>query len=333
MAQVEIMVEGSAPLDIKEKNFVGGLVDYEDVNVKHSKTSKNKRAKAIQILCGLPEMQTPKRRYSMARACLLEFCFVALFFYMHIMIVNVGLAFFSVPSLAIGLGHVFVVPVFIWCAGPGSGGHLVNTITIATTMTGHTSWLRCIFYLISQILGSLVGVWLTYQSIGWDFSNMTDEQITAHVYLHLAGCSLGSHTVNSALMQEFMATLVLLCGAYGIAFDPMNSKLFGPLLGPPLIGMWLGLLIFVTSASSPTPASPPGMTFHICLAPAVVSGYMPDFLWIYLLGPFLAALFHSVIFYVAPPEHNEEGCFSPPLLREAVTDEDPKKDSLVSSRL
>ena len=64
------------------------------------------------------------------------------------------------------------------------------------------------------------------------------------------------------------------------------------------------------------------MTFHVCLAPAVVSGYMPDFLWIYWVGPFLAALFHSVIFYVAPPEHNDEGCFSPPLVREVVTDKD-----------
>ena len=292
-------------------------MNYEDVTRKRTRISAERRQRACQILCGLPEL-LPGRRWALARACLLEFSFVALFFYVHISIVRACIGHFTNPGVPIAIGHALIVPVFIWSAGPGSGGHLVNTITFATALTGHTSWVRCALYLVSQIVGSFVGTWMTYHSIGWDFTGIDDAAKPEYVYNNMAGCVLGSHSTTSAFVQEFMCTLVLLVAAYGLAFDPLNGKLFAPYLAPPLIGMVLGLIIFFSAGLSVTPASPPGMTLHICLAPAVVSGHMPSHMWIYLVGPALAALFHSVIFYVAPPEHEQGGCFQPPLLKELV---------------
>lgn len=56
------------------------------------------------------------------------------------------------------------------------------------------------------------------------------------------------------------------------------------------------------------------MTWHFCLAPAVAMGEMPSYMWIYFVGPSLAAVVHGVMFYTAPPHHQEFGCFTPPLL-------------------
>ena len=49
------------------------------------------------------------------------------------------------------------IPLLIYASGPASGGHLNPMVTIASTFTGHTSLLRCVFYVLSQLLGATVG--------------------------------------------------------------------------------------------------------------------------------------------------------------------------------
>lgn len=299
--------------------FVGGLVPYSDDHKAPAlKVSAVKQANAWRILCGFEEV-APGKRLSMLRCCMIELLGTCLFFWCHVSMINTGIAQYGAyPAGFIAVYHAIMVPLFIYCAGPGSGGHLVTTISISTAMTGHTSWIRCGLYLISQTLGSVLGVSMAYASMGQlpSTPNATDAEQAEALYLQLGGDMLGSHTQSSRLAEEIMATIVLLFVAYGVAFDPLNSKLFGPILAPVLVGLALGSIIYWTAGLSALPSTPPGLAFHIYLAPAIVAGHYPDSLWIYFLGPVIACAIHSLFFYVAPPHHGEFGMFTPPLLFE-----------------
>ena len=56
---------------------------------------------------------------------------------------------------------------------------------------------------------------------------------------------------GQVFLNEFFASFVLLYLAYGVGLDPRQAVLFGPLLGPLLVGAALGLVIFATSGIAP----------------------------------------------------------------------------------
>ena len=115
---------------------------------------------------------------------------------------------FASPMIPIAIGHAILAALFIFCAAAGSGGHIVNTITLATAITGHTAWVRCFLYLIVQTLGSIVGTVAVRAMIGWDSAT----------YVGLGGCELGSLSVGGAFLSEFFCTFsLLLVGAWPCA--------------------------------------------------------------------------------------------------------------------
>ena len=115
---------------------------------------------------------------------------------------------FASPMIPIAVGHAILAALFIFCAAAGSGGHIVNTITLATAITGHTAWVRCFLYLIVQTLGSIVGTVAVRAMIGWDSAT----------YVGLGGCELGSLSVGGAFLSEFFCTFsLLLVGAWPCA--------------------------------------------------------------------------------------------------------------------
>lgn len=133
-----------------------------------------------------------------------------LFFVMHIAVVRAALTtapdasgnqvpIYPNPNFQVALGHAILVPLFIFAAGPGSGGHIVSTVTLATAFTGHTSWFRALFYFIAQQAGAVVGALLVRAAAGWDDNG----------YAELAGCGLGDMTPNGAVLSEFCFTFVM----------------------------------------------------------------------------------------------------------------------------
>ena len=107
---------------------------------------------------------------------------------------------FSYAPIPIAITHAMLAALFIFCAAAGSGGHLVNTITLATTITGHTAWLRCGLYLIFQTLGAIVGAVAMRIVVGWDTAT----------YVNMAGCELGTLSVGGAFVSEICCTFCLL---------------------------------------------------------------------------------------------------------------------------
>jgi len=133
-----------------------------------------------------------------------------LFVFMHIAIIRAALTtapdangkqmpVYPNPNFQIALGHAILAPLFIFASGPGSGGHIVSTVTLATTFTGHTSWFRCLFYFIAQQGGAIMGAVLFRAAAGWG----------ANGYASLGGCGLGDVTPSGAVLSEFSFTFAI----------------------------------------------------------------------------------------------------------------------------
>lgn len=69
-----------------------------------------------------------------------------------------------VPSLIGGLLNILTLPLFIFAAGPVSGGHVNPTITIATFFARLSTFPRSILYVSFQLLGATVAGYLLRSS-------------------------------------------------------------------------------------------------------------------------------------------------------------------------
>ena len=52
--------------------------------------------------------------------------------------------------------------------GPVSGGHLNPAVSVGLLAGGHVSLLKCIFYIIIQTLGAIVGAGMLY-AVGYHY--------------------------------------------------------------------------------------------------------------------------------------------------------------------
>ena len=108
-------------------------------------------------------------------------------------------------------------------------------------------------------------------------------------------------TAGQALMVEAFSSFVLLFLAYGVALDPRQQSLFGPLAGPVAVGFSLGLTSFAGAGlvKGYTGAS---MNPARCFAFAIAR---KDFgsQWIWWTGPVIGAVLHAIMYWAAPPYH------------------------------
>jgi glycerol uptake facilitator-like aquaporin len=107
---------------------------------------------------------------------------------------NVGLALLA-NAVATGGALVALILAF----GPRSGAHMNPAVTLAAALTGGLRWHTVPAYIVAQVVGAIIGVWL------------------AHVMFELPVLQLSSH-VRSGLGQwvaEVIATFGLLATIWG----------------------------------------------------------------------------------------------------------------------
>ena len=120
---------------------------------------------------------------------------------------------------------------------------------------------------------------------------------------HGGGCFYdpGTVTHGQALLVEMFSSFILLFLAYGVALDPRQRKLFGPLVGPLAVGFSLGLTTFASANLVPGYAGA-SMNPARCFAFAVARrGFGAH--WIWWVGPTLGGILQAMTYYVAPPYH------------------------------
>lgn len=124
---------------------------------------------------------------------------------------------------------------------PGSGGHIDPLITFCTMICGLTGFSRAFLYLLGRTIGAALAGEILRGIFG-------AERTSA---FHGGGCfrDLKSVTAGQALLLETVSCFTLDLFAFGVALDPRQQKLFGPLGGPLAGGSSLRLVSFATGTS------------------------------------------------------------------------------------
>jgi glycerol uptake facilitator-like aquaporin len=183
--------------------------------------------------------------------------------------------------------------IYIWIAiltfGPITGGHLNPFLTIATLFIRITSLPRAVLYVCFQLAGaSLAGLMVRAAWGSRDFK--------------VGGCFLFEEqgaTVGGALATEFAGCFSTIILAFGVAIDPRNKAVLGPVVAPLLVGLIVGVLVFGLSFAIPGyggPSMNPGRCFG-----AYVGSHFPGWHWVHWVGPILASLAHAVMYTAVPP--------------------------------
>ncbi|PQE05696.1 hypothetical protein CJF31_00004422 [Rutstroemia sp. NJR-2017a BVV2] len=210
----------------------------------------------------------------------------------------------------VGITNIFLLWLFISALAPVSGGHINPIITFATLLTGLTRFSRAVLYLIGQIAGAALAGGLIRGSLG--------EERTAT--FHGGGCYLDTNLMTEGqayLVESVLAFTLLLihCGpanlarflSFGVGLDPRQAQLFGPKLGPFMVGCTLGLTSFASiglAAGYPGAQMNPGR----CFAFAVARGEFKQRLdqWIWWFGPVTGAVVQACVYRFAPPYRKEK---------------------------
>jgi len=210
----------------------------------------------------------------------------------HTVLVNL-----QTPQIApyVGISNIFLISLFIYAVAPASGGHLNPMITFATMVTGLTGFARGITYMVGQTLGAAVAGGLIRGSFG--------RGLTATY--QGGGCLIDTTTISEgqAFLIETILSFTTLFLAFGVGLDPRQAKLFGPRMGPFLVGCVLGLVSFSSIGLAPGYVGA-GLNPARCFSYAVARGTFPH-QWIWWIGPLAGAVMQGTTYHVAPPYHRE----------------------------
>lgn len=141
------------------------------------------------------------------------------------------------------------------------------------------------------------------------------------------GCFYDTNAISTGqvFLNEVFASFTVLFLAYGVGLDPRQALLFGPRLGPLLVGSSVGLVSFATSGIVPGYAGAQlnparcfafgiarrdlSSMFILTLLTFIISRLINDRKdqWIWWFGPAIAGLLLAVIYNAIPPHlHDKE---------------------------
>lgn len=191
-------------------------------------------------------------------------------------------------ALVGGVTNTILLSLFIFTFSPVSGAHLNPNITIATFFARLTSFPRMVLYVTFQTIGAALAGLLIRAAYG------TRDFIAG-------GCAIDTALVpvGDAFALEFICDLALLFMSFGVGLDPRQRQVFGPALGPVLVGLVLGVLSFGTSF---TRRGYNGIAANPARCMGVyVGSRFPTYHWIHWLGAIAADVVHGVAYFVLPP--------------------------------
>ncbi|KAH8881927.1 aquaporin-like protein [Thozetella sp. PMI_491] len=202
----------------------------------------------------------------------------------------------QVVAAYVGIYNAVFLAVFIYAAIPASGGHLNPFITFTTFLLGLCPLPRAVLYICAQTAGGALAGGLLLGSWGRERA----------VQFMGGGCFFDPSIISpgQVLLTEIMSSWVLIFLAIGVGLDPRQQLLFGPQLGPILVGLSLGLVTSATTGIAPGFTGANMMPAR-ALALAVARGNF-DYHWIWWVGPAIASVLTAPVYAFAPPYHAEE---------------------------
>lgn len=194
--------------------------------------------------------------------------------------------------MVITTGWALAVFTGVVIAGPYSGAHLNPAVTLALAFAGKFAWNKVAFFILAQVLGSILGavlVWVVYR----DHFNTTEEPDST-LAVFSTGPAIRNTTFN--LFSEIIGTFVLVFVIFyftgaeiGDKKTPIGLGSLGAL--PVAFLVWsIGLSLGGTTGYAINPARDFGPRIAHALLPIKQKGSSNwKYAWVPIIGPFIGA--------------------------------------------
>lgn len=205
------------------------------------------------------------------------------------------------PWVLITSAWGFSVFVAVFITSQFSGAHLNPAVTIGLAVAEKFSWTLVPGYLISQLLGAMMGSWICYITYIDHYKVTSDEDSVRSTFC--TGPAI--RNLKNNFFSEFIGTFVLVFGVLFIAIpnieiDSLEVSSFG--LGalealPVGILVWvIGLSLGGTTGYAINPARDFGPRIVYQLIPRKNKDADWSYAWIPILGPFTGGVVAGFIY-------------------------------------
>ena len=204
------------------------------------------------------------------------------------------------PLITITTAWGFAVFVAAFITGQFSGAHLNPAVTIGLVIAGKFSSELMIGYIIAQILGAMLGSWLTYLFYIDHYRSTNDESKVMGSFC----TSPAIRNLKNNFFSEFLATFILIFGILyivkpNILIEGMNADFgIGSLDALPVgILVWvIGLSLGGTTGYAINPARDLGPRIVYQLIPRKNKLSDWAYSWVPIIGPSLGAVAAGLLY-------------------------------------
>ncbi|XP_073525982.1 aquaporin-5-like [Phyllobates terribilis] len=183
----------------------------------------------------------------------------------------------AVPSiLQISLAFGLAIGTLVQVIGHVSGAHLNPAVTLAFLVASQISFLKCVFYILAQMLGAVAGAGLLYE--------FTPPKVRGNLSINAIN---EDTTAGQAVAVELFLTMQLVLCIFGTTDSRRSDNTGCPALSIGLsvsLGHLLG--IYFTGCSMN-----PARSF----GPAMIMG-LYSYHWVFWVGPMCGGIFGSLIY-------------------------------------
>jgi len=183
----------------------------------------------------------------------------------------------GLPGIAaIAFAHGLTIMAFAFAYGPVSGGHMNPAVTVGVFAAGAMSAGEAAGYIVSQLLGGIVGALLLAAVLGGAQTGLGTPALAHNLALGATTLTItpAAGFVIEAVLAFFLVTVVLSTAVAGRAGN----------LAPLAIGMTLTLNIIMGGALTGAPFNPAR-----ALGPMVATGNFTD-AWLYMIAPIVGGV-------------------------------------------
>ena len=204
------------------------------------------------------------------------------------------------PLITITTAWGFAVFVAAFITGQFSGAHLNPAVTIGLVIAGKFSSELMIGYIIAQVLGAMLGSWLTYLFYIDHYRSTNDESKVMGSFC----TSPAIRNLKNNFFSEFLATFILIFGILYIAkpnilIEGMNANFgIGSLDALPVgILVWvIGLSLGGTTGYAINPARDLGPRIVYQLIPRKNKISDWAYSWVPVIGPSFGAVAAGLLY-------------------------------------
>ena len=196
-----------------------------------------------------------------------------------------GIAVITGNFLAIALAFGLAIVASAYVIGDISGCHVNPAVSLAMLINKKISLKDFCGYVVAQIAGAFAGTGILYLILkSLEVPGITTSNLGANGY---GALSLTNITLLGAIITEVILTFLFIYTILGVTSDEKKSNVAGIVIGLTLVVVHL--LGVGLTGTSVNPAR--------SLAPAVVQGGEAlKQVWVFILAPFVGAIFASCVF-------------------------------------